>query len=80
MAPAPKPTPTGVDIHVPVNVPSGGFWGIFDHVTGLQYFGIAAAILVIIGLGAYMVNRLPWKPIAIVLGVILLMVFVFGRR
>lgn len=76
---APKPTPTSVDIHVPVQVPSGGFWGIFDHITGLAWFGVAAAILVIIGLGAYVVNRLPWKPIAIVLAVILIIVAMFGR-
>lgn len=77
MAPAPAPQPTSTDLHVPVPVPSGGLWGIVDQITSFPGFGIIAAVLIIIGLGAYVFSKLPWKPIAIVLAFVLFMIIVY---
>ena len=70
-APTPGVGPSGV--YLPNPVPSGGLWGIVDQITGFALFGTIAALALIIGVGGYILNRLPWKAIGLTLVVVVIL-------
>lgn len=73
-APTPQPGPTGV--YVPNPVPQGGIWGIIDTIINASLFGTIAALVIVAGVGYYILNRLPWKVIGIVSIVIIILLAV----
>lgn len=71
---APTPGPGGTDVHLPDprNVDP-------STILGSDLFWKFVAAFIIVAVGAYIINKLPWKPIGIV-AIIIILFIIFAPK